>query len=582
MKAAGGSAMAAERAAAQVAAAAAHLTEFEFDAALEACVAAAAHAANGPLPPLLQWRIAHVHSSVLDELGQFAAAARQSDAAVALAESHHLDDAWVQSLGKRIWIARQQGDARLAAGCLQQLTERMSPDVHSVCAAVASTLAWLGRPETALYYARRCLTLPADADERVRDHRELARVLARLDHRDEAAQQLELARAALPAAGSTRADRYMMLYAEYQLAVARGDHRTAEQTATEAAESVLPDAANLRRHQALLGLARVYRDSGRFDAMADTVAAIDTFRLGGEHRAHALRLEALAAERLGDWPTAADRLAAAREILAARYLAMPTVLLIEAELAVADPLDVELAPGARARRVAEFNRAVASRDQLLLAAAKDLRGPIAVFEMGAELLDEPDVDSRRVTALIERGLTEMELVLDQLRHVADDDAPEVSLSPTDLATSLQHAVASITAVAAAREIAIRVGGLGDSRRAPTNAAEIHVRTHPYTRALTTALALATRAAHRGTTLAATVDTGREPQCVTIDVECSVTTGEAPDALTAPTAGGPTTWGLATALVAEHAGALTADWSAPGRVRLTLTTGPPANPTPSAG
>src|SRR5690606_30086233 len=126
---------------------------------------------------------------------------------------------------------------------------------------------------------------------------------------------------------------------------------------------------------------------------------------------------------------------------------------------------------------------------------------------------------------------------------------------------------------AAREIDIRVGGAQIPRRALAGGAEVHDRRHPYTRGLTTALALATRAAHRGTVLAATVVTDREPQRVTIDVECSVTAGEAPDALTAPTAGGPTTWGLATALVAEHAGALTADWSAPGRVRLTLTAGP---------
>jgi tetratricopeptide (TPR) repeat protein len=565
--------MAAERASAQVAAAAAHLVEFEFDAALTACVAATACATDGPLPPQLEWQIAHAHASVLDELGQFAAAARQADAAIALADSHHLGEAWVQSLAKRIWIARQQGDARLAATSLRQLTERMSPDSHPVCAVVASALAWFGRPETALHYARRCLTLATTADERVRDHRELARVLARLDHREDAAHELELARAALPATGTTRAERYMMLYAEYQVAVARHDTRTAERTAAEAADVVLPDVDNLRRHQALLGLARVYRDSGRLDAMAETIATVDTHRLGGEHRAHALRLEAVAAERVGDWPTAADRLAMAREIFAARYLAMPTVLLIEAELAVADPLAAELAPGARAGRVADFNRAVASRDQLLLAAAKDLRGPIAVFEMGAELLGEPDVDSGRVTALIERGLTEMELVLDQLRHA--DDVGTAEQPSTDLRTSLQHAIASVASVASARTIDIRVTGAGDPRAPHPGSGEPDDRKHPFTRALTTALALATRAARANTVLAAAVAAGREPQRVTIDVECSVTSGGAPDALTAPTAGGPTTWGLATALVAEHGGALTADWSAPGRVRLTLTAAPAA-------
>jgi tetratricopeptide (TPR) repeat protein len=570
VQAVGASAASAERASAHVDAATAHLVEFEFDAALEACGAATACSERGSLPPLLDWQIAHVHCSVLEELGQFAAAARQADAAVALADLHHLEEAWVRSLGKRIWIARQQGDARLAARCLRQLTERLSPESHSVCAVVASTLVWLGRPETALYYARRCLDLATSADDRVRDHRELARVFARLDQRDEAAHHLELARAALPAAGTRRAERYMMLYAEYQLAMSRGDTATAERAAAQAADVVLPDVDNLRRHQALLGLAKVYRDSGRLDAMADTIASVDTHRLGGEHRALALQLEAAAAERLGDWRTSADRLAAAREILASRYLAMPTVLLIEAELAVAGPLAADLAPGGRASRVAEFNRAIASRDQLLLAAAKDLRGPIAVFEIGAELLREPDVDGGRVTALIERGLTEMELVLDQLRHAADD-GPAGQPPTVDLGALLQHAAATTAAVAAARGLDVRVTEAGTP--GPVEPGE---RAHPFARALTTALALAVRAAPRDTVLAAAVTTTEgAPQRVTIDIDCSVTVGSAPDALTAPTAGGPTAWGLATALVAEHSGALTAEWLTPGRVRLTLTAAPRA-------
>lgn len=584
------------------------LARFEFTAAREACAAAAvhAHSTTSDSTPYTHWRLSHLRADVFDELGEFARAAVYADRAAAIADANHLEECWAYSVGKRIWIARQEGDARLAADRLRQLADRLSPNSHWLCAVLGSTLSWLGRPETALYYARRCLALPAPHLSRARDHRELARVLTRLGHLDEAREHLDRVAESMTGHPPSVAERYMLLLAEAHLARAQGAPERAARLFAEAAE--LPaDPCNLRRHQALLGLARAHADAGQLDAVAATLEKVDWLPLGAEHRARALRLRAALAERAGDWEAAAALLADAREILASRYLALPTVLLIEAELAVADPLAAHLSPGPPESGTSAFNRAIASRDHLLMGVAKDLRGPIAVFELGAELLDRPDVEADKVGELIERALTEMHLLVDQLRHaevltaasawsdeLAPANGPSTVVTPGSLGRAAAAAAAAVAPVASARRVVLDVQGVdvqgvdgarpelsdpeligGDAEPEPDDLLE---------RAFDTLLALAVRAATPGST----VHVDAAPDRLTIELEAGdaaqsgramLLSRTAAQRLTAPTAGGPSSWRLANALLAQRGAGAAAESVDAQRVRVVVTLAPA--PVPAA-
>lgn len=564
------------RAAAHTYAASGHLAEFRFGDALDACVAAESLLADTAFeqpaderafvdPALVRSWTAHTHADALDELGRFDEAAERARAAAELADAHRLERPWARAVSKQIWIARQQGDAGHAATLLRQLAGRLAPSSHLLCAALGSTLAWLGRPETALAYSLRCLTLPGGQGRRARDHRDLAGVYMRLDRLTEARQHLDRAAAELALMPTTCAGRFMLVYAEYHFALASGDFGGAAAIAGRAAGEV-SDSGNLRRHLALLAVARAQRDGGDLAAMAATLARVDVGRLGAEHRALALRLDADAAQASGDLGRAAAALGEARRILASRYLAIPTVLLIEAELAVADPFAPEWGPGSTRGRVFEFNRAVASRDQLLMAAAKDLRGPIAVFELGAELLADPDVDGARVAQLIERGLTEMQLLVEQLRDFeagpAADDRPAASEPLESLDALVDVAITRVDPIASSRQVTVAIV---DDSQSPANVAPEVV-----TSALTSVLALAVRAAEPETT----VTVGRVGGTPRVIIELAAA-GTAPigwaavDSITSPTAGGPTTWQFAAAQLAGIGGGLSAAWAPSGRLRVTV-------------
>lgn len=555
------------RAAAHTRVASLHLLEFRFEAAEAECLAAAeflgaATAAGGGRAPLIDavqlrcWAD-YVYAEVLDELGRFDAAAARVDAAVALADEHRLEATWGRALSKRVWIARQQGDARGAAAMLRQLAARLSPRSHTLCAALGSTLAWLGRPETALAYARRCLTLPEGHGRRARDHRDLAHVLIRLGSFAEARHHLDAAAAALAAHPPTRAGAYMLMYAEYHLAITTGDWDLAAGIAGNASIGLRGD--NLRRHQALLGLARAQRESGRLEAAARTLAMADIGRLGAENRALGLRIEAGLAESRGDWEASATALREAREILALRHLALPLVLLVEAELGVADP-SLDGLPGGSIGAATEFNRALATRDQLLMAAAKDLRGPIAVFELGAELLTDPEVDTGRIATLVERGLVEMELLVEQLRPPAPHG--DVSAGAPTLSEALGTALATAGPIAEARRVAVAVTGACEQPLAG-GAGVVAA-------ALTTLTALLVRAAVPGQGVVVTVADDPPVVSFVVAVEPPLRAGWGPvDAITAVTAGAPTGWALAVSQLVDAGGAVHTDWFAPGQARITI-------------
>lgn len=570
------------RAAARVFTAGEHLAEFRFDEALDDCRHAESLLTGtrperpGAMRPFIDAALirswaAHTHASALDELGRFDEASERARAAAELADAHRLERSWARAVSKQIWIARQQGDAGHAATLLRQLAGRLSPSSHLLCAALGSTLTWLGRPEMALAYAERCLTLPGGQGRRARDHRDLARVYLRLGRLADARVQLDRAAAELALASETCAGRFMLAYAEYHFALASGDTDGATRIATEAAASVsTPD--NLRRHLALLAVARAQHSGGDLPAMTATLARTDVARLGAEHRALALRLDADAAQATGDLRRAVASLGEARQILASRYLAIPTVLLIEAELAVADPFAPEWGPGSTRGRVFEFNRAVASRDQLLMAAAKDLRGPIAVFELGAELLAEPDVDGTRVAQLIERGLTEMQLLVEQLRESEAGPAAPGSATPAPqplepLDALVDVAVTRVEPIAASRQVAVAIV---DGTETPIEVAPDLVAS-----ALSAVLALAVRAAEHGST----VTIGRTGDTPRVTIELAAA-GTAPigwaavDSITSPTAGGPTTWQFAASQLAGLGGGLSAAWAASGRLRVTVDAAPP--------
>jgi len=562
------------QAAAHVHTAAAHLLQFRFEQARAECTAAEEllGGATGSSPRdrvvdavQVECWAGYVHAEVLDELGHYDAAADRVDASAELADAHRLELSWARAVSKRIWIARQQGDAGHAAALLRELAARLSPRSHLLCAALGSTLAWLGRPETALSYAQRCLTLPGGQGRRARDHRDLARVLTRLERFDEARHQLDLATVELSRQPPTLAGRFLLQYARYELALALGEHDRACAIAVAAAHGI-GGRDSLRRHLVLLALAHAQGKSGRIAAMTPTLAMIDTERLGAEHRALARRLEAAVAESQGDWRRAAEALGEARQILASRHLAIPVVLLIEAELAVADPFATDLIPGAAEGRAAEFNRALATRDQLLMAAAKDLRGPIAVFELAADLLGEPDVDGERLAVLVERGLAEMELLVGQLRDTeldasADGRDPDAGHA---LDVVVGDALTRVAPIAAARKVELVVTG--------GTQATVERATAAVCSALTSVLALTIRAAPRGGTVSVAV-THTEPR-ITIELTAD---GAAPsgwaavDSITASTAGGPTVWALAATQLADAGGQLAATCTDTGRVRITFAT-----------
>lgn len=552
--------------------AAGHLAEFRFHAALAASTTAVellGDPADDDAAKVACWAW-HVRAEALDELGDHTSAGAAAETSAALAEAHGLELAWARALERRIWIARQQGDGVAAAAFLRQLAGRLSPRSHLLCAALGNTLSWLGRLDSALIYAQRCLALPGGQGHRARAHRDLARVLTRLGRFDEARHHLELMAADLAKRPPTLAGTFMLRYAEYHLALASGDDATAERIAVEAIASVA-DPTNPRRHLSQLSLGRVRAKQGRIDAMWEALAGIDVDRLGAGHRALALRLEAAAATHTADWRRAARALGQARDLLATRYAATPAVLMIEADLAVADPFAADLMPGGGDGAISEFNRALATRDQLLMAAAKDLRGPIGVFELGAELLADPDVDGARVAGLVERGLAEMELLISQLRDTelgADAgsrpgrEGDGVATRP--LAEVLAAAAAHVAPIAADRNVTVDIDPEGTDPNARVGTALAPV--------VTSVLALAVRGARRGSTVTVTARRGAPIEIELVAGDGAPVGWTALDSITAATAGGPTAWRLAANQLGQAGGSLTAEWVHRRHVRVRIALG----------
>jgi len=552
----------------------AHRAELDLEAAWAACEQATELAAQrtGHGNPQLHWWVFQVRGNVLGDAGRFAEAQAEIHAAAAIAEQHQLWPAWRRSIAKLVWIARRAGDSGEMVALLRRLVGTMPADSHDLNSALGRTLVWLGRPVTGLGYLRRCLDHPASPHARIRDHQRLASVLSVLDRHPEAAAELELARQLHAGVTITSADRYQQALVEFEYALAVDDQAAAHAAAT-AMVAATEGTNTSRSHAARTALLIAQVNRGDDAAAAASLTGIDPAMLGADHRAQLLTAMATLAKRGGDWEGAAAALGEVYEIVSRRHLAMTTLLQIEAELA-ARPAIADVGVSSQ---IAEFDRAMATRDEMLLAAAKDLRGPIATFEMGADLLARGEVDSDRIERLLERGAAEMQLLLEQLADLEPAElrpAVRPEQGSHDLLGGIGRAVArawrAVEPVAVARQIGlVAVAPLvavadAERLRRPTR--------DPARRALTTLMSVAVRAARPGSSLIVAVDPSGQGVQFDVDVEPGTPGATAVEALTAPAAGAPSWWLTAERLLATVDRTLTAEWTPGGRARVTL--GPP--------
>lgn len=523
----------------------------------------------GHLPgnrPIAEWWAFQVYGDVLDEYARFETAAVALHRALELAEGNHMWTAFQRTIGKLVWLARRQGDSAEMVRLLRRLVNNTSTDAHSLNAAVGSALGWLGRPAASVVYLERALACPGTDIQHARDHRVLASALRTLGRTGEAAGHVARSRTLLGSTPAGAREYFHLAQVEFEQSYARGEFATAERHVREMLD-LAPGPDNPLHNDARVCLMLSQVGGGDTASAAATLAQIDPTRLGAEARAFMLWGAATIAERRRDWIAAAEALDEVHQIASRRYLATATVLQIEAELAARTT-------GLRAREagpITAFNRALTTHDQLLMAAAKDLRGPIATFEIGTDLLAAGEVETDRIVRLLDRGAAEMELLLDQLAELEPTEPPLEAPDVFDPAvrvamidSSLARAWQAVAPVATGRQLGL------ETHSPLTAAAEVAPRgpRDPAFRALTSVLAVLVRAAVPGTWITASLPDPDQGLLVEVTVEGSDDPNPV-SALTRATAGGPGWWLQAEELLTAACRRLDAEWLDAGRIRVSV-------------
>ncbi len=522
----------------------------DFDGALTLCERAlesldSLGGASSALPELAWW-FEFVYGDVLDELGHEQEAAHHLRRAVGFTVARGQTAEWSRVTTRLMWVRRRQGDARETVALLRELVERIGGAPLVVDAAVGEVLRWLGRADSAVAYHRRCLDSPVEPVVEVRNLRELARSLVAAGHLDDAERYYDLASAKHVEIEPTAHEEFLMAQVAFELAIGQQDYVAAE-SAIERASAAIPTGPNPYHNRCDMARAITCVHSGRPELARPVLDAMSEQGLGRDNVAIVHRLRSVVAEHHGEFRQAVAELRAAEKILIDRYLATPALLQIEGELAEARSPRQEafIMPSRRS----DFSREEASREQLLLAAAKDLRGPISVFEIGTELLESASIPDDRVTALFGRGLAEMELVVAEMHDI---DRRQTSSSTVAFHEGVLAAVDTIRPILDARHITIEVPAAGASAgRLPGTCR----------RGLTSLLAIVARAADASTHIGMSVrddpDTG--PGGVTLEITAAVARSAQADATTdeddeptrsllSATAGAPSSWALANELL----------------------------------